>query len=207
MSTTQRYKTVLLFGAPGVGKGTQGKILGCIPGFFHLSTGDMFRALDKDSEMGRLFLSFSTKGELVPDDVTVELWRRYTAELVEKGAYSPEADLLLLDGIPRSETQAELMDEHIDVLRIIHLDCDDMDEMVARLRLRAEREKRADDTKEDVIRRRLSIYRAETQPVLAHYAADKRSAIDALGTPAEVQRRILDVLAPLQRDRFGNALD
>ena len=207
MSQQQRYKTVLLFGAPGVGKGTQGKILGCIPGFFHLSTGDMFRALDKTSEMGRLFMSYSTKGELVPDDVTVELWRRYASEVVEKGTYKPGADLLLLDGIPRSAKQAALMDDHIEVLRIIHLDCADTDEMVARLKLRAERENRADDAKEDVIRRRMDVYRAETQPVLDHYPASLRTVIDALGTPAEVQLRVLQTLAPLQRDVCGNALD
>ncbi len=51
-----RYSSVLLFGAPGVGKGTQGKLLGHIPGFFHLATGDIFRSLDEESELGKKFL-------------------------------------------------------------------------------------------------------------------------------------------------------
>ena len=55
-----RYRTVLLFGAPGAGKGTQGKILGAIPGFHHFSTGDMFRNLDPRSELGKTFLGYST---------------------------------------------------------------------------------------------------------------------------------------------------
>ena len=67
----KRLKTILLFGAPGAGKGTQGKILGRIPGFFHLSSGDMFRALDPNSDLGQRVTSYSSKGELVPDDLTI----------------------------------------------------------------------------------------------------------------------------------------
>ena len=62
-----RYKTILLFGAPGSGKGTQGKILGAIPGFFHTACGDIFRSLDLSSEMGRIAWEYSSRGELVPD--------------------------------------------------------------------------------------------------------------------------------------------
>ncbi|MBZ0172936.1 MAG: nucleoside monophosphate kinase, partial [Phycisphaerales bacterium] len=69
------YQTVLLFGAPGVGKGTQGKILAQIPGFYHISTGDMFRTLDLHSEIGQEIMSYMSKGELVPDELTVKLWR------------------------------------------------------------------------------------------------------------------------------------
>lgn len=207
MTNAQPYKAVLLFGAPGVGKGTQGQILGAIPGFFHLSTGDMFRSLDRKSEIGKVFASYSEKGELVPDDVTIEFWRRYTRERVKQGEYNPDADLLVLDGVPRSANQARLMEGHIDVLRIVHLDCADMNAMVRRLKLRAQRQSRPDDANEDVIRRRLDVYRAETQPVLDHYPASLRTVIDAMGTPAEVAMRILQALAPVQRDALGNALD
>lgn len=207
MTSATPYKAVLLFGAPGVGKGTQGQILGAIPGFFHLSTGDMFRSLDRNSDIGRIFKSYSDKGELVPDDVTIEYWRRYTRERVEKGDYRLDADLLVLDGVPRSVNQARLMDGHIEVLRIVHLDCADMDAMVKRLKLRAQRQSRPDDANEEVIRRRLDVYRAETQPVLDYYPESLRSVIDAMGTPAEVALRILQALAPVQRDALGNALD
>src|SRR5205814_1635842 len=60
-----RYKSILLFGAPGSGKGTQGKILGSIPGFYHSACGDVFRSLDLQSEMGRVFWEYSSRGELV----------------------------------------------------------------------------------------------------------------------------------------------
>src|SRR4051812_47363348 len=72
-----RYKTILLFGAPGSGKGTQGKILGAIPGFFHTACGDIFRSLDLQSEMGRIAWEYSSRGELVPDEFTVKLWKQY----------------------------------------------------------------------------------------------------------------------------------
>ena len=71
-----RYQTVLLFGAPGAGKGTQGKILGLVPGFFHLACGDVFRSLDVNSELGKEFLEYSSRGELVPDSLTIEMWRQ-----------------------------------------------------------------------------------------------------------------------------------
>ena len=69
-----RYRSILLLGPPGVGKGTQGKLLGSIPGFFHLATGEMFRGMDKDSTLGKEVVSYSPRGELVPDEVTVRLW-------------------------------------------------------------------------------------------------------------------------------------
>src|SRR4051812_31091596 len=72
-----RYKTILLFGAPGSGKGTQGKILGSIPGMFHTACGDVFRQLDLKSDLGKKFWEFSSKGNLVPDDLTVKLWKQF----------------------------------------------------------------------------------------------------------------------------------
>ena len=68
------YRTVLLFGPPGSGKGTQGKILGAMPAFFHCACGDVFRSLDPKSEMGVEFANYSKAGSLVPDELTVKLW-------------------------------------------------------------------------------------------------------------------------------------
>ncbi len=69
-----KYRAILLFGAPGAGKGTQGKILGQIPNFVHFSCGDAFRNLRVDSPLGRVFVEFASKGNLVPDEPTIELW-------------------------------------------------------------------------------------------------------------------------------------
>jgi len=96
-----RYKTVLLFGAPGSGKGTQGKILGAIPGFYHSACGDVFRTLDLQSEMGRIFWQYSSQGKLVPDEFTVKLWKNFIKGMEMINSFHPESDILILDGIPR----------------------------------------------------------------------------------------------------------
>jgi len=192
-----RYRSILLFGAPGVGKGTQGKILGTIPGFYHMSTGEMFRQLNHTSELGRVFHEYSMRGELVPDEVTINLWHKYMEQQIAAEVFEPRRDVLVLDGVPRNLTQAFLLDEHIEVLEIIHLVCSDWDAMVDRLRKRMLKEQRADDAKESVIRRRFEVYEAQTAPVLEHYPAELTREIDALGTPAQVLRAIMDSMVPL----------
>lgn len=193
----QRYKTVLLFGAPGAGKGTQGQLLGNIPGFYHLSTGDMFRSLDCESEMGRTFARYSEKGELVPDELTIKLWDCYTKELIEAGAYDPSTQLLVLDGLPRTIEQAKLIEPMLDVLGVLHLNAANKQEMVTRLRERALKQNRADDAKEEVIRNRLEIYERDTRPVLDQYASSLVHEIDAMGTMAIVLMHVLDIVAPI----------
>jgi adenylate kinase len=201
-----RYQTVLLLGMPGSGKGTQGKMLGSIPGFHHLACGDVFRSLDKESELGQTFLYYSSRGELVPDDVTVQMWAENTQARTVLAIYQPKRDLLLLDGIPRNVPQAQMMDEHIEVHKIVHLVAKDLDAMVERMRKRAEREKRHDDAKEEVIRNRFKVYDEETAPVLAHYDNDLIVEVDAMGSPAEVLGRVLGEIAPIQNKLFGNVL-
>lgn len=205
-ATNQRLKTVLLFGAPGAGKGTQGKILGAVPGFHHMSSGDMFRGMDPNSRLGQIFRDYSTRGELVPDSVTIDLWKDHVAKLREQKKFDPATQLLVLDGIPRNVNQASLLDGVIDVLKVVHLAFQDQDEAVSRLKKRAQKEGRADDAKEEVIRRRLDVYREETQPLLDHYDKGRIADVDAVGSPAQVLCEVLQVLAPLQAEHFGNAL-
>ena len=114
----ERYQTILLVGAPGSGKGTQGKILGQIPGFFHLSCGEVFRTIDIHSNLGKVFYEYSSRGELVPDDVTVRMWNANMNAQNVLGLFKPKVDLLVLDGIPRSVAQAELLKDYIDQMYI-----------------------------------------------------------------------------------------
>lgn len=188
------YQTILLFGAPGCGKGTQGKILGQIPGFFFLSCGDVFRSLDARSRLGQVFLEYSSKGELVPDEFTVQLWQSHVDGLVQAKRYSPERDMLVLDGIPRNLSQAKIMSDRLRVTRIFHLDCPDRAKLVDRLKRRALKENRLDDAKEATIRHRIEVYNAETVSVLGFYSKDRIVVIDGTQTPLEVAR---DVLARL----------
>ena len=197
-----RYKTVLLFGAPGAGKGTQGSILGHIPGFYHSSTGDMFRSIDIHSELGRIFYEYSSRGELVPDEVTVKMWAEAIHARSVLADYKPAADLLILDGIPRTACQAQLMQQHIDVLKVIHLVCDDQEQMFQRLRRRALKENRFDDADEKVIRRRWAVYEDETRRVLDHYDPKLIVEVNSVGSPAKVLSAILEVVVPIQDQHF-----
>lgn len=197
-----RYLTVLLFGAPGSGKGTQGRILGQIPGFFHLSCGDVFRSLDINSLEGREVYKYSSQGMLVPDEITVRIWKRHLDALTVLSNFKPHEDLLILDGIPRSLRQAELVDSIIHVQKIVHLVCPDAEAMVHRIRRRAIRENRADDAHEDVIRRRFDVYTQETEPVLNFYSKKMISEVNAIGSPAEVLLKTLQVVVPVQNSHF-----
>jgi adenylate kinase len=201
-----RYKTILLFGAPGAGKGTQGKILGRIPGFFHQACGDVFRALDMTSDLGKQFLQYSGRGELVPDHLTIEMWRQNIHAQTVLSLYKPHEDLLVLDGIPRNVTQAKEMEQYINVLHVIHLVCRDVDKMVARMRRRALKENRIDDADEKVIRRRFEVYERETRPVLECYPQSIIREVDAIGSPANVLQKVLEVVVPVQDAHFKNPL-
>ena len=203
---TTPYRCILLFGMPGVGKGTQGQLLGQIPGIGHMATGDMFRSLDRQSELGRKFLEYSSQGLLVPDELTVELWRQYMQGKIHSHAYMPDRELLLLDGIPRSVQQVRQMSDKIAVLRIIHLMTDDIDAMVSRMKRRAEQQGRHDDADEQVIRRRFEVYHADTAPVLDEYDPAIITNIDAIGRPAEVLLRILRAVVPVYTENFPNPL-
>jgi adenylate kinase len=201
------YKSILLFGAPGAGKGTQGKVLGTIPGFYHCACGDVFRNLDIKSELGSIFYDYSSRGELVPDEVTVKMWAENIQAHAVIGDYKPTKDLLVLDGIPRTIEQAKLMDEHIKVLSVIHLSCNNEKEMFERLRRRALKSNRHDDADTKVIRHRWEVYEQETAPVLQHYPKDMVVDIDSLNSPAQVLHDILDVVVPAQNAHFARFID
>jgi len=203
---SQRYQTVLLFGAPGAGKGTQGKILGSIPGFYHLSCGEVFRTLDMSSELGQTFMKYSSKGELVPDEATIEMWHNNMKARTVLSDFKPNVDLLVLDGIPRNVNQAKILEDHIEVLCILHLVCPNKEEMIKRLRRRALKENRVDDAKEEVIRRRWDVYERETFPVLEYYPASIIKEVDATGSPGRVLEHILESVVPVQESHFNNPI-
>lgn len=200
--SSKRFHSVLLFGAPGVGKGTQGRILGQIPGFFHLSCGDVFRSLDIGSPEGKEIYKYSSQGMLVPDETTIRVWKRHLDALTVLSHYKPHEDLLILDGIPRNRRQAELVEAHIEVLKIVHLKCSDSEAMIHRIRRRAIRENRVDDAHEEIIRKRFQVYEAETKPVLDYYPKKLVAEVDAIGSPASVLLQTLQHVVPVQNAHF-----
>jgi adenylate kinase len=189
-----KYRTILLFGAPGAGKGTQGKILGTIPNFFHCACGDVFRSLKTDSKVGQVFIEYSGRGQLVPDQPTIDLWRYFIDGSTKTGRFRPEQDTLVLDGIPRNVPQAEMLNDTLDVVGIFYLRCTQVEHLVERLQRRALKENRLDDANMDVILTRLKTYERETKPVLEFYGKTILHRINADQSPAKV---LVDILKHL----------
>jgi adenylate kinase len=186
-----KYQTILLFGAPGSGKGTQGKILGAIPHFFHCACGDVFRSLSAASPLARVFIEYTSRGQLVPDAPTIKLWRQFIKNSERIGRFHPDADTLVLDGIPRNLHQAEMLAATLDVRAVFYLHCANFNALVQRLQRRALKENRLDDANLDVIRHRLKVYELETKPVLRFYGAKRVQRIDSTQPPTKVLRDIL----------------
>ena len=192
-----KYRTVLLFGAPGSGKGTQGRILGQVPDFFYFSCGDAFRNLRIDDPIGKIFIDYSSRGLLVPDDTTISLWSRNIQASTMDGSFNPSRDTLILDGIPRNPKQAEMLKDMLEVKGLLHLACLDQAKMIERLQRRALSENRLDDANLEVIKKRRETYDTETKPVLDHYGPKLVHQIDSSEHPVKVLRQILDVVVKL----------
>jgi adenylate kinase len=193
------YRTVLLLGAPGSGKGTQGKILGQMPEYFHFACGDAFRSLDPQSEIGQVFARYSKTGALVPDEFTVELWRQSIERAVTSGRYNPDKQNLILDGIPRTVKQATIMASKLDVQCVIYLFINDVEQIVDRLRKRAAIENRPDDTDIEIIRYRIDVYEEQTSPLLNFYTINKIYRVNATQAPDRVTHGILQALESQRR--------
>ena len=182
----------LLIGPPGAGKGTQAARLAAAYDIPAISTGDIFRSnVKNETELGKLAKSYMDRGEYVPDSVTNDLVR-------DRLSHSDASDGFLLDGYPRTADQvAELdsiLDESNKSLTAVVLLTADTDEIVRRLLKRAVEQGRSDDT-EEVIRRRLEVYEAETAPLISSYSARGLVVmVDGLGSIDEVTDRIIEAL-------------
>ncbi len=116
----------------------------------------MFRSIDTRTKVGKAFLEYSSKGQLVPDEITVELWKEAIDAAVDAHKFKPDIDILVLDGIPRNVGQAKIMEEMIDVKKVFHLSCPNRETLFTRLKKRALKDNRLDDANEEVIQRRLA---------------------------------------------------
>jgi adenylate kinase len=151
-----------------------------------------------DNELGRTFLEYSSRGELVPDEATIQLWKRSIDGSQSLGHFNPDKDTLVLDGIPRNVSQAEMLQEALDVRAVFYLTCSDFKRLVERLQRRALRENRLDDANLTVIRARLETYDRETKPVLDFYGANMVHTIDSTQSPVNVLRDLLRRIAVLE---------
>jgi adenylate kinase len=196
--STERFRTFLFFGAPGSGKGTQGRVLGKIPRFYHCACGDVFRSLDTRTPIGQEYVEYSSRGQLVPDEVTVRLWKAAIDAKVDSHAFKPDIDFLVLDGIPRNKPQAELMDKHCDVVQVFHLSCPDRSELMRRIRKRSIKENRLDDASDEVIQNRIRQYEEETKQLFDFYSPEILTNINAQQSPIKVLQDIIYTITSLR---------
>lgn len=193
----EKFRSILILGPPGSGKGTLGKFLSTAGNHFHLSSGDIFRGLDPESAMGKLYHTYASKGYLVPDAVTIEMWKHYVDGLISTNRYFPRKQFLLLDGIPRTLSQAMILDQHIEVVKVIALDMSNIEVLLKRMKRRALIEKRQDDADEAVLKTRMQVYEKETLELLSHYPSSLISHFNADQKPLEVLRDVLIELSDL----------
>jgi adenylate kinase len=155
--------------------------------------------LTPDSDLGKVFIEYSSRGQLVPDQPTIQLWQHNIDSAERDGRFVRATDTLVLDGIPRNLKQAEMLRKLLDVRVVFYLSCPVMNKLVARLQRRALRENRLDDANIDVIRQRLETYERETKPVLDYYGAKVVKTIDSTQAPVKV---LLDILQALDGAAF-----
>jgi len=180
---------LILFGPPGSGKGTQAEKLVGKYNLLHISTGDLFRyEMGNNTELGLKAKGYISKGELVPDSVTIGM-------LKNKVDANPDVPGYIFDGFPRNIIQSESLDEILmekgkSVSVLLSLDVDDA-EIIKRILNRGKTSGRSDDNDENIIHNRIEVYKSETTPVFDFYAkSNKSKMINGIGSIEEIFNRL-----------------
>ena len=186
----------LIFGPPGSGKGTQSVRLAEKFNLVHLSTGDMLRAeIASGTGLGRKMSSIMSSGELVPDEVVVEM----IASRIDK---TKDSAGFLFDGFPRTVAQTETLEKmlnergmKIDLMLVLDVD---HDELVKRLTLRAEQSGRPDDRDPAVIENRIDVYKSKTEPII-NYCRERGiyQPVDGMGSIDDIFARLSEHMSKL----------
>ncbi len=189
-----KYPAIILFGQPGIGKGTQAKLLAEKKDYFHFSSGEMFRGLDPSTELGSRVKALIDGGNYIDDVTTIDLTKETLRHYVAEGRFVPESQYLLLDGLPRTVPQVGLINEFCDVQQVIRLYVHNENAVVERLTRRAGLERRLDDTSEDIVQKRLRVFREQTEPALAAYPPQIIRQINSSASIEEVHERVCEVI-------------
>jgi adenylate kinase len=187
---------IVIFGPPGAGKGTQSERIIDKYDLVHLSTGDIFRSNIKGgTDLGNLAKSYIDKGQLVPDEVTINMLESE----VEK---YPNAKGFIFDGFPRTDAQADALDRFLKsknttISGMVALDVPE-EELKERLKKRAIDSGRSDDANPEIIENRIAVYKRETAPVKSYYDKQQKFyKIDGLGSIDEITERLFATIDKL----------
>lgn len=187
---------LIIFGAPGAGKGTQSERIIERYGLRHLSTGSMLReAIEAQTPMGIEAQRYIDHGHLVPDELVVDL-------IAKELDIHPDVPGFIFDGFPRNTVQAAELDEMLlrkghPVSMLLALEVDEQ-ELVARLLNRGLTSNRSDDQSEDIIRNRIAVYERTTLPVIDHYRRQgKYLGVAGMGTVDEIAQRVAQAIDTL----------
>ncbi len=190
-------RAILLFGYPGSGKGTQGKLLSVLPGFRHIAMGDILRGLTSANPLYDKVQVYLKSGTLVPDELCMDLFKHHIDTL------KPDKDdFLLVDGVPRNARQVTLLNQIVRVIRIFKLSVYDENLVIDRMRKRALAQGRADDASDDVIQKRLTVYRQETEACIRIYPGTILTRIHANQPIFDVHFDIIHALAKMRDIHF-----
>jgi len=199
LNTSLIMTNLVLFGKPGAGKGTQAAFLKDKYNLVHISTGDIFRHnIKNETKLGKLAQSYMDKGDLVPDEVTIQMLQ----EEVEK---NPNAEGFIFDGFPRTIAQAEALDAFLESkgMRIhgtLALEADD-EVLIKRLVERGKVSGRTDDQDEEKIRNRFTEYNEKTAPLITFYQTQgKYHTINGIGTIEEITTRLSETIDKLKAE-------
>jgi len=199
LNTSLTMTNLVLFGKPGAGKGTQAAFLKDKYNLVHISTGDIFRHnIKNETKLGKLAQSYMDKGDLVPDEVTIQMLQ----EEVEK---NPNAEGFIFDGFPRTIAQAEALDAFLDSkgMRIhgtLALEADD-EVLIKRLVERGKVSGRTDDQDEEKIRNRFIEYNEKTAPLITFYQTQgKYHTINGIGTIEEITTRLSETIDKIKAE-------
>ncbi|MDR3297728.1 MAG: adenylate kinase [Prevotellaceae bacterium] len=191
---------IVLFGAPGAGKGTQAAMLVKKYKLVHLSTGDMLRSeIARNTPLGKVAQQLIDRGQLVSDSVVCQL-------IAEQVAQHKQAEGFIFDGFPRTIAQAEMLDctlreHHLHVDALLALDTPE-DELVRRLLERGKLSGRTDDQDECVIRNRIVVYHEKTAPLVAHYKAQgKHVAVNGVGDVDKIFVQLCEAIDAQRREQ------